>query len=87
MASRQPSCRGSSSAEPPGSPRGPDDLLTTQRNPKQYEVYRSKEAVDAHRATAHFAVWTTFKESGGVVDGSVSKMTLDAAPTPWAFHG
>jgi len=52
-----------------------------------YEVYRSKEAVDAHRATAHFAVWTTFKESGGVVDGSVSKMTLDAAPTPWAFHG
>ena len=25
------------------------------------------------------AVWTAFKESGGVVDGSVSKMTLDAA--------
>ena len=38
-----------------------------------YEVYVDEAAVDFHRRTAHFKLWTDFKASGGVVSQSVVK--------------
>ena len=32
-----------------------------------YEVYSSQEAVEFHKKQPHFALWTKFKESGGVI--------------------
>ena len=49
-----------------------------------YEVYESAEAVDLHRQTDHYAVWTA-KDSGGVV--SVNKITASPAAADWCFQG
>lgn len=49
-----------------------------------YEVYESAEAVDLHRQTDHYAVWTAFKDSGGVV--SVNKITASPAAADWCFQ-
>jgi len=38
-----------------------------------YEVYENEEAVVAHKATPHFALWTEFKASGGVISQTVIK--------------
>lgn len=32
-----------------------------------YEVYKDDEAVAFHKEQDHFALWTNFKESGGVI--------------------
>jgi hypothetical protein len=49
-----------------------------------YEVYESAEAVEVHKATEHYQVWTTFKDAGGVV--SVSKMVGSPAAADWCFQ-
>jgi hypothetical protein len=49
-----------------------------------YEVYVSAEAVEVHKATEHYQVWTTFKDAGGVV--SVSKMVGSPAAADWCFQ-
>ena len=38
-----------------------------------YEVYADEEAMEFHRNTPHFKLWTDFKASGGVVSQSVVK--------------
>lgn len=38
-----------------------------------YEVYKDTAAIDFHKATPHFALWSKFKESGGVISQHVSK--------------
>lgn len=53
------------------------DLLQSQENPNKfvfYEVYENLDAVAFHKEQPHFALWTKFKESGGVVN-SVSHKT------------
>ena len=49
-----------------------------------YEVYVSAEAVEVHKATEHYQVWTAFKDSGGVV--SASKMLASPAAADWCFQ-
>lgn len=41
-----------------------------------YEVYKDDAAIEFHKNTEHFKLWTNFKESGGVV--SVSFIKTDA---------
>jgi len=51
------------------------DVLRSQDDPNKfffYEVYKNTDAVVFHKAQPHFALWTDFKASGGVVS-SVSK--------------
>ncbi len=50
-----------------------------------YEVYESEEAVEFHKTTDHYAVWTAFKDSGGVV--SASKVLASPAAAEWCFQG
>lgn len=38
-----------------------------------YEIYTDENAVAVHKATPHFALWTDFKSSGGVVSQAVEK--------------
>ena len=38
-----------------------------------YEVYKNTQAVDIHKKTPHYKLWTDFKESGGVVSSVSSK--------------
>ena len=40
-----------------------------------YEAYKDQTAVDFHRGTPHFKVWTDFKASGGVANQSVQKLS------------
>mmetsp|Transcript_16835 Transcript_16835/g.23164 ORF Transcript_16835/g.23164 Transcript_16835/m.23164 type:complete len:112 (+) Transcript_16835:50-385(+) len=37
-----------------------------------YEVYKDKAAVENHKESEHFKVWTNFKESGAVLSLTVS---------------
>lgn len=39
-----------------------------------YEVYKDAEAVAFHKEQPHFALWTKFKESGGVVSSVSHKL-------------
>ena len=50
-----------------------------------YEVYESAEAVEYHKSTDHYAVWTAFKDSGGVV--GVNKLLANPAAADWCFQG
>lgn len=50
-----------------------------------YEVYESAEAVEYHKKTDHYAVWTAFKDSGGVI--SANKMLANPAAADWCFQG
>eukprot|EP00559_Dactyliosolen_fragilissimus_P002406 CAMPEP_0184864032 /NCGR_PEP_ID=MMETSP0580-20130426/13437_1 /TAXON_ID=1118495 /ORGANISM="Dactyliosolen fragilissimus" /LENGTH=110 /DNA_ID=CAMNT_0027362659 /DNA_START=108 /DNA_END=440 /DNA_ORIENTATION=- len=46
------------------------DVLQSQDNPNKfffYEAYEDLKAVQFHKEQPHFALWTKFKESGGVV--------------------
>mmetsp|Transcript_6144 Transcript_6144/g.7527 ORF Transcript_6144/g.7527 Transcript_6144/m.7527 type:complete len:126 (+) Transcript_6144:3-380(+) len=50
------------------------DLLRDKTNPQKfffYEVYKDQAAIEAHRETPHFKVWSDFKEEGGVINQSV----------------
>ena len=38
-----------------------------------YEVYKDDAAIEFHKSTEHFKLWTAFKESGGVVSVSFTK--------------
>lgn len=38
-----------------------------------YEVYKDDAAIEYHKTTDHFKLWTQFKESGGVVSVSFTK--------------
>lgn len=53
------------------------DVQQSQDNPNRfffYEVYKNKEAVLFHKEQPHFALWTKFKESGGVVSSVSHKV-------------
>ena len=53
------------------------DLLRDQADPNTfvfYEVYKDADAVAVHKATPHFAVWSEFKATGGVVSQTAMKM-------------
>lgn len=46
------------------------DVIQNQENPCKfffYEVYQDADAVKFHKEQPHFALWTDFKASGGVV--------------------
>ena len=52
------------------------DVLRSQDTPNKfffYEVYTDKAAIDFHKTTSHFALWTKFKESGGVISSTSHK--------------
>ncbi len=52
------------------------DVLEDQTNPNKfvfYEVYRSQDAIDAHKAMPHYLKWSRFYESGGAFSLSVIK--------------
>ncbi len=52
------------------------DVLRDQSNPHRfvfYEVYKSDEAIAAHKETPHFQLWTDFRASGGVESLSFTK--------------
>jgi len=38
-----------------------------------YEVYKDDAAIEFHKSTPHFKLWTDFKESGGVAAISLTK--------------
>lgn len=38
-----------------------------------YEVYKNEDCVAFHKATDHFALWTNFKSSGGVLSQTAEK--------------
>jgi quinol monooxygenase YgiN len=38
-----------------------------------YEVYKDEESIKKHKLTPHFALWSNFKNSGGVLSQSVTK--------------
>ena len=45
-------------------------MIQNQENPCKfffYEMYVDLDAVKFHKEQPHFALWTNFKESGGVV--------------------
>ena len=47
-----------------------EDVIQDQGNPNKfmfYEVYTDLDAVLFHKEQPHFALWTDFKASGGVV--------------------
>eukprot|EP00588_Corethron_pennatum_P000904 CAMPEP_0194283162 /NCGR_PEP_ID=MMETSP0169-20130528/24772_1 /TAXON_ID=218684 /ORGANISM="Corethron pennatum, Strain L29A3" /LENGTH=152 /DNA_ID=CAMNT_0039028701 /DNA_START=75 /DNA_END=533 /DNA_ORIENTATION=- len=46
------------------------DVLRSHDDPHKfffYEMYKDTDAVQFHKKQPHFALWTNFKESGGVV--------------------
>eukprot|EP00587_Corethron_hystrix_P011605 CAMPEP_0113313272 /NCGR_PEP_ID=MMETSP0010_2-20120614/9763_1 /TAXON_ID=216773 ORGANISM="Corethron hystrix, Strain 308" /NCGR_SAMPLE_ID=MMETSP0010_2 /ASSEMBLY_ACC=CAM_ASM_000155 /LENGTH=109 /DNA_ID=CAMNT_0000169253 /DNA_START=190 /DNA_END=519 /DNA_ORIENTATION=+ /assembly_acc=CAM_ASM_000155 len=46
------------------------DVLRSKEDPNKfyfYELYKDDEAVAFHKDQPHFALWTDFKASGGVV--------------------
>ena len=52
------------------------DVLQDQSNPSKfifYEVYVNDDAVEFHKTTPHFKLWSDFKESGGTVSVSAVK--------------
>ena len=52
------------------------DVLRDQSDPNKfffYEVYVDAAAVAVHKEQPHFALWTNFKESGGVVKSTSYK--------------
>lgn len=53
------------------------DVVQSQEDPNKfifYEVYKDLDAVLFHKEQPHFALWTKFKESGGVVSSVSHKM-------------
>eukprot|EP00553_Chaetoceros_curvisetus_P008484 CAMPEP_0204614750 /NCGR_PEP_ID=MMETSP0717-20131115/2401_1 /ASSEMBLY_ACC=CAM_ASM_000666 /TAXON_ID=230516 /ORGANISM="Chaetoceros curvisetus" /LENGTH=106 /DNA_ID=CAMNT_0051627499 /DNA_START=354 /DNA_END=674 /DNA_ORIENTATION=+ len=53
------------------------DVVQSQEDPNKfifYEVYKDIESVKFHKEQPHFALWTNFKESGGVVSSVSHKM-------------
>ena len=53
------------------------DVLRDMENDHKfifYEAYKDASSIDVHKATPHYAAWTKFKESGGVVSASAVKM-------------
>ncbi len=53
------------------------DVHQSQDNPNRfffYEVYKDADAVAFHKEQPHFALWTNFKESGGVVSSISHKL-------------
>lgn len=53
------------------------DVIQSQEDSNKfifYEVYKDVEAVKFHKEQPHFALWTNFKESGGVVSSVSHKM-------------
>lgn len=53
------------------------DVLRSQDVPNEfffYELYTDVKAIDAHKETAHYALWADFKTGGGVIE-SVSYKT------------
>uniref|UniRef100_A0A7S2KWR8 ABM domain-containing protein n=1 Tax=Leptocylindrus danicus TaxID=163516 RepID=A0A7S2KWR8_9STRA len=53
------------------------DVVQSQEDSNKfifYEVYKDVEAVKFHKEQPHFALWTNFKESGGVVSSISHKM-------------
>lgn len=49
----------------------------SKENPNRfffYEIYENLDALDYHKKQPHFALWTNFKESGGVVSSVSHKM-------------
>mmetsp|Transcript_8898 Transcript_8898/g.11147 ORF Transcript_8898/g.11147 Transcript_8898/m.11147 type:complete len:147 (+) Transcript_8898:137-577(+) len=53
------------------------DVHQSQDNPNKfmfYEVYKDADAVAFHKEQPHFALWTNFKESGGVVSSVSYKL-------------
>jgi len=53
------------------------DVLRSQDHTNEfffYELYENAQAIDAHKATPHYAKWAAFKESGGTIS-SVSYKT------------
>ena len=41
-----------------------------------YEVYENADAVAFHKEQPHYALWTDFKASGGVISQAVVKSDL-----------
>jgi len=53
------------------------DVSQSQDNPNRfffYEVYKDTDAVAFHKEQPHFALWTNFKESGGVISSVSHKL-------------
>mmetsp|Transcript_3527 Transcript_3527/g.5215 ORF Transcript_3527/g.5215 Transcript_3527/m.5215 type:complete len:140 (-) Transcript_3527:282-701(-) len=53
------------------------DVVQSQEDPNKfifYEVYKDLDAVVFHKEQPHFALWTNFKGSGGVVSSVSHKM-------------
>jgi quinol monooxygenase YgiN len=53
------------------------DVHQSQDDPNKfffYEVYVDADAVAFHKEQPHFALWTNFKESGGVVSSVSHKL-------------
>jgi quinol monooxygenase YgiN len=38
-----------------------------------FEVYKDTNALDVHKGTDHYKVWTDFKESGGIISQTTAK--------------
>ena len=52
------------------------DVMQSQDDPNKfffYEVYVDASAVAYHKEQPHFALWTNFKDSGGVVKSTSFK--------------
>lgn len=52
------------------------DVTRDQSDPNKfyfYELYKDVDAVMFHKEQPHFALWTAFKESGGVVNSVTKK--------------
>ena len=52
------------------------DVLQDLENPYKfvfYEVYKDVDSIERHKATSHFALWSAFKSSGGVISQTVAK--------------
>ena len=51
-------------------------------------MYKDAAAVDVHKATPHFKVWSDFKESGGVVSLKIDEL-VSKRVSPFVFltHG
>ena len=52
------------------------DVLRDLENPNKftfYEVYKDEDSIQRHKLSSHFALWSNFKASGGVVSQSVVK--------------
>ena len=52
------------------------DVVQSHDNPNRfffYEVYKSADAINHHKAQSHYQAWVSFKESGGVKSSVTSK--------------